>query len=104
MGVEMGRTWRWKQLAKDGWGVQTVPFFWAFVTLELVLHSLRIFSGFDAFRPPTLLALALPHLPPPIPSLIVHSMKYAQMGSLMLDDVAAAVVGVGLVVWLSSWL
>ncbi|KAJ7020277.1 hypothetical protein C8F04DRAFT_1275331 [Mycena alexandri] len=103
--------WRWRQLASSpwlaefnkGWGVQAVPFFWAFVTLELVLHSLRIFSGFDAIRPPTLVALALPHLPPPIPALYVHSMKYLQMGSLFLDDVAAVIVGIGLVIWFSTW-
>ncbi|KAJ7431512.1 hypothetical protein B0H11DRAFT_850477 [Mycena galericulata] len=112
-GAGSGVAWRWRQLAGyvvdapgggvGGWGVQVVPFFWAFVTLELVLHSLRIFSGFDAWRPPTLLALALPHLPPPIPSVIVHSMKYLQMGSLFLDDVAAVIVGIGLVIWLATW-
>ncbi|KAJ7139348.1 hypothetical protein C8R44DRAFT_847394 [Mycena epipterygia] len=101
--------WRWRQLVSGAgglagaWGVQAVPFFWAFMTLELVLHSLRIFSGFDAFRPPTLLALALPHLPPPIPSVIVHSMKYLQMGSMFLDDLAAVVVGIGLVIWFATW-
>jgi hypothetical protein len=67
----IGFSWRWRQLGggakgalgsfASGWGVQIVvspqysifffltrsqPFFWAFVTLELVLHSLRIFSGF----------------------------------------------------------
>ncbi|KAJ6569402.1 hypothetical protein B0H19DRAFT_1257055 [Mycena capillaripes] len=109
----IGFAWRWRQLiggAKgglgafaSGWGVHALPFFWAFVTLELVLHSLRIFSGFDAFRPPTLLALALPHLPPPIPSVIVHSMKYLQMGSMFLDDIAAVIVGIGLVIWLATW-
>ncbi|KAF8150366.1 hypothetical protein K438DRAFT_1624431 [Mycena galopus ATCC 62051] len=97
-----GFAWRWKQLAgakgtafASGWAVQVLPFFWAFVTLELVLHSLRIFSGFDAFRPPTLLALALPHLPPPISAVIVHGMKYMQMGSMFLDDVAGVIVGLG---------
>ncbi|KAJ7743798.1 hypothetical protein B0H16DRAFT_1560653 [Mycena metata] len=107
----LGFAWRWRQLTRapglgefaKGWGVQVVPFFWAFVTLELMLHSLRIFSGFDAFRPPTLLALALPYLPPPIPSIIVHSMKYLQMGSMFLDDVAAVIVGIGLVIWFSTW-
>ncbi|KAJ6456192.1 hypothetical protein C8R45DRAFT_1222294 [Mycena sanguinolenta] len=111
----IGFAWRWKQLTggakgqlgaafASGWGVQVLPFFWAFVTLELVLHSLRIFSGFDAFRPPTLVALALPHLPPPISSLIVHGMKYMQMGSMFLDDVAAVIVGIGLVIWLATWI
>ncbi|KAK7008158.1 hypothetical protein R3P38DRAFT_2552759 [Favolaschia claudopus] len=108
----IGFAWRWKKLAAQakgqlgaasGWGVQFIPFFWAFVTLELVLHSLRIFSGFDAFRPPTILALALPHLPPRVSSVIVHGMKYMQMGSMFMDDVAAVVVGIGLVIWLATW-
>ncbi|KAJ7356514.1 hypothetical protein DFH08DRAFT_932678 [Mycena albidolilacea] len=112
----IGFAWRWRQLAAgvrkaqlgraglaSGWGVQALPFFWAFVTLELVLHSLRIFSGFDAFRPPTLLALVLPSLPPQISAVIVHGMKYMQMGSMVLDDVAAVIVGIGLVVWLVTW-
>ncbi|KAJ7859480.1 hypothetical protein B0H14DRAFT_3107946 [Mycena olivaceomarginata] len=112
----IGFAWRWRQLAAgvrkaqlgragfaSGWGVQALPFFWAFVTLELVLHSLRIFSGFDAFRPPTLLALVLPSLPPQISAVIVHGMKYMQMGSMVLDDVAAVIVGIGLVVWLATW-
>ncbi|KAJ7102609.1 hypothetical protein B0H15DRAFT_1017717 [Mycena belliarum] len=108
-----GAAWRWRQLSAGArasiggivgaWGVQVLPFFWAFATLELALHSLRIFSGFDAFRPPMLIAIALPHLPPPIPAVIVHGMKYFQMGSLFLDDVAAVIVGVGLVVWLATW-
>ncbi|KAF7319731.1 Elongation factor [Mycena kentingensis (nom. inval.)] len=106
-----GFAWRWKRLANNdraayagspiAWGVQLVPFFWAFITLELVLHSLRIFSGFDAFRPPTLLALVMPSLPAPIPSIIVHGMKYFQMGSMMLDDIAAVVFALGLVVGIS---
>ncbi|KAJ7058812.1 hypothetical protein C8F01DRAFT_282567 [Mycena amicta] len=111
-----GLAWRWSRLLGKGndrssmagvpiaWAVQIMPFFWAFVTLELALHSLRIFSGFDAFRPPTLLALVLPSLPAPIPSIIVHGMKYFQMGSMFLDDVAAVIVGLGLVIWLATWL
>jgi hypothetical protein len=57
----------------------------------------------DAFRPPTLLALVLPSLPPQISAVIVHGMKYMQMGSMVLDDVAAVVVGIGLVIWLATW-
>ncbi|KAF7306251.1 Elongation factor [Mycena indigotica] len=57
-----GIAWRWRRLLGNGrdrggvpivWGVQVVPFFWAFVTLELGLHSLRIFSGFVGYIPST---------------------------------------------------
>ncbi|KAF9554780.1 hypothetical protein CPC08DRAFT_712650 [Agrocybe pediades] len=84
--------------------VQVVPFFWAFTTLQIVLHSMRIFSGFDSVQPPTLLALALPHLPSPLPSLIINSMKYMQMGSLFLDDLSGLVVGIGFIIYFSGWL
>lgn len=50
-----------------------------------------------------LLSLALPHLPPPLPSIILNGMKYMQIGSVFLDDVAVLLFGVGFVVWLASW-
>ncbi|KAG6840519.1 hypothetical protein C0991_006192 [Blastosporella zonata] len=108
-----GGLWRrWAELGRaNGLGdiamilrIQVLPFFWAFTTLQIVLHSVRIFSGFDAVQPPTLLAIALPHLPPPLPSTIVNGMKYLQMGSLFLDDLAGLLVGLGFIVWFSGWL
>ncbi|KAH8101549.1 hypothetical protein BXZ70DRAFT_933823 [Cristinia sonorae] len=98
---------RWAELgwkdSKDGWGVQAVPFFWAFTTLAIILHSWRIFSGLDRVQPPTLLSFALPYLPPPLPSLIVNGLKYMQIGSVFLDDVAGVLVAIGLLIWFSSW-
>lgn len=64
------------------------------------LHLIRVQ---DAVQPPTLLAFALPHLPPPLPSLIVNGLKYLQMGSLFLDDLSGLVVGLGFIVWFSGW-
>ncbi|PSS00609.1 hypothetical protein PHLCEN_2v4119 [Hermanssonia centrifuga] len=102
-----GRWRRWAELgwqnATDGLGVQFVPFFWAFTTLTIVLHSWRIFKGVDPIRPHMLVSLALPHLPPPLPSIILNVMKYLQIGSVFLDDIAALLFGVGLLVWLASW-
>ncbi|THH30390.1 hypothetical protein EUX98_g3793 [Antrodiella citrinella] len=102
-----GRWKRWAELgwknAADGWGVQTVPFFWAFTTLAIVLHSWRIFSGLDRVQTPMLLSFALPHLPPPLPSIIVNGLKYLQIGSVFLDDVAGLLVAIGLLIWFASW-
>ncbi|PPQ98967.1 hypothetical protein CVT24_003463 [Panaeolus cyanescens] len=113
-GVFTSSFWaRWADLGTGRWTaekarrlflVQAVPFFWAFTTLQIALHSLRIFSGYNAVQPPTLLALALPHLPPPIPSLIINSLKYVQMGSLFLDDLAVIVVGLGFLVYFAGWM
>ena len=56
----------------------------------------------DAVQPPALLALALPHLPPPIPSVIMNVMKYMQMGSVFLDDLAGLVVGIGFIIYFAG--
>ncbi|TFK47917.1 hypothetical protein OE88DRAFT_1664876 [Heliocybe sulcata] len=101
-----GQGWqRWADLAwrKSG-AVQAVPFFWAFTTLQLVLHSWRVFSGFDTIQPPMLLAMALPQLPKPLPAIILNGMKYMQLGGAMLDDLAALVFALGMIVWVASWL
>ena len=73
---------------------------------------MRIFSGFvsvhsmprltlierlqDSVQPPLLLSLALPHLPKPLPSIIMHGLGYMQLAGAILNDLAAAVVAVGL--------
>ncbi|KAI9437022.1 hypothetical protein H4582DRAFT_2099632 [Lactarius indigo] len=92
---------RWARLATGSvegnlWSVEAIPFFWAFVSLELGLHSIRIFSGFDAAQPPMLLSLALPYLPKPLPSVIMYGFGYMQLAGAILDDLAAAVVAIGL--------
>ncbi|PFH48214.1 hypothetical protein AMATHDRAFT_150439 [Amanita thiersii Skay4041] len=80
-----------------------VNFFWAFVTLQVVLHSIRLFSGFDALQPPTLLAIALPHLPQQLSSIVVNGLRYLKMGSMLLDDIAWLVVGLGFLVYIATW-
>ncbi|TCD60795.1 hypothetical protein EIP91_009508 [Steccherinum ochraceum] len=103
-----GRWRRWAELghksATDGWGVQTVPFFWAFTTLAIMLHSWRIFSGLDRVQPPTILSFVLPYLPPPLPSIVINGMKYLQIGGVFLDDIAGLLVAIGLLIWFASWL
>ncbi|KAL1673249.1 hypothetical protein EV122DRAFT_255293 [Schizophyllum commune] len=103
--------WPWAQLARRApevgvWeatvGVQ--PFVYAFLVLEMLLHSFRILSRTDNVRPPALLQLALPHLPPALSSTIVHGMKYLQMGGLVLDDVAFLVMGLAFLVVLAGWM
>ncbi|KAL4254480.1 GET complex subunit Get2/sif1 [Abortiporus biennis] len=99
---------RWAELGwkspTENWGVQTVPFFWAFTTLTIVLHSWRIFSGLDRVQPPTLLAFALPHLPSPLPSIILNGMKYWQIAGVFFDDIAGVLVAIGLLIWVARWI
>jgi hypothetical protein len=99
---------RWPKLTtqgslEGGWGVQVAPFFWAFLTMQVMLHSWRIFSGNNEVQAPALLAFALPHLPPPFPSLITHGLRYFRMGGAFLDDLAAVVFGIGMVILIASW-
>ncbi|KIK94686.1 hypothetical protein PAXRUDRAFT_827754 [Paxillus rubicundulus Ve08.2h10] len=109
VGTVDGAFWRrWPTLAtqgalEGGWGVQVVPFFWAFMTLQVMLHSLRIFTGHNEVQPPALLALAISHIPPPFPSLITNGLRYLRMGGAFLDDLAAVVFGMGMVIVIASW-
>jgi len=80
-----------------------VNIFWGFATLQLVLHSMRLFSGFDALQPPALLAFILPHLPPQLSTVVVSGLRYLQMGSMLLDDVAWVLVGLGFLVYIATW-
>jgi len=105
-----GGIWRrWAWLAsetggKEGvWSVQNLPFMWAFITLELILFSFRVLSGFDPIAPPTMLSFVLPMLPPQFSSLIMNGLRYLQMFGILLDDLAAALVAVGFMVVLSGW-
>ncbi|KZT68836.1 hypothetical protein DAEQUDRAFT_766033 [Daedalea quercina L-15889] len=99
---------RWAELAwkspSDGWGVQPVPFFWAFTALTLALQAWRISSRVNTPQLPTLLALALPQLPPPLPSIVMNGLSYLQIGGTFLDDVAGLLVGIGLFIWIAGWL
>ncbi|KAI0079071.1 hypothetical protein K474DRAFT_725983 [Panus rudis PR-1116 ss-1] len=115
---------RWADLSwkspVDGWGVQPVPFFYAFTTLAIVLHSWRIFSGLvssslhvhliryspriqDPVETPFLLSLALNYLPHPYPSYIRNGLKYLQIATVFLDDLSAVIVALGLLVYIASW-
>lgn len=53
-------------------------------------------------QPPLLLTLALPHLPKPFPSIIIYALRYLKLLGTLLDDLAAAVVAIGLFIAASS--
>ena len=57
----------------------------------------------NPIQPPTLLALALPHLPPQLRSLITNGLAYLRMGGMLLDDIACLIFGIGLLVWVAGW-
>lgn len=48
--------------------------------------------------------MVLPVLPPTLRSTVMNGLRYFQMFGVLLDDLAAALIGVGLFVYLSTWL
>lgn len=48
--------------------------------------------------------MAIPHLPPPIPTYIRNAFQWLQIATLLLDDVAVFIVGLGVIVNASAWL
>lgn len=62
-----------------------------------------MFAGIDQRAPPFLIQLALPYLPAPIPALITNGLRYIQMAGVIADDLAALIFGLGLIVWIGSW-
>lgn len=73
----------------------------AFVPVSPLFSPDRLFQ--DPVQPPMLLALALPHLPSPLPAIVTNGMKYLQIGGVFFDDISALIVGIGLLVWAASW-
>jgi len=101
-----GGSWdRWAALvrSKTDTGVQPVPIFYAFMTLEIILHSMRILVEPPPQPPSGLIGMAISFLPPPIPGIISTSSKYLAMLGAVLDDLSVLLFGVGLVVWYAGW-
>jgi hypothetical protein len=48
--------------------------------------------------------MAIPHLPPPIPTYTRNVFQWIQVATLLLDDAAVFIVGLGVVVYASAWL
>ena len=83
------------------------------------MHSTRLFTGLvgllhpvrppaepfaqEKTRLPALLGMAMPVLPPHIASIVVNGYKYIGLFSMLLDDVAAIVFGIGLFVYFATW-
>ncbi|KAK0451116.1 hypothetical protein EV421DRAFT_2032057 [Armillaria borealis] len=94
---------RWAELGTEKGRIQLVPFFWALTTVQIALHSTRIFVGTDPAPLPFLLNMAVPFLPPQLSSTIVYGWKYLSLFSMLLDDLAGLIVGLGFIVLLASW-
>lgn len=93
---------RWSSLGKaksDVGGIQAVPIFAAFTTLQIVLHSIRIYNEPSPRPPAGILGMVISNLPPPLPNVIQTGLKYLQMGGAVMDDLSVLVFAVGVIVW-----
>ncbi|KIO31176.1 hypothetical protein M407DRAFT_241884 [Tulasnella calospora MUT 4182] len=93
---------RWSSLANaksDVGGIQAVPIFAAFTTLQIVLHSIRIYNEPPPQPPSGILGMVISNLPPPFPNAIQTGLKYLQMGGAVMDDLSVLVFAVGVIVW-----
>lgn len=52
---------------------------------------------------PTLLSMASPFLPPHISFIVINAWKYVGLILMLLNDVAAVLVGIGFLTWLATW-
>jgi len=105
-GSETSLWQRWAELGAEMDGItfhQSQPFMWAFTTLELVLFSFRVFSGFDPIAQPTILTAILPMLPPQLSSISLNGLRYLQIFGTLLDDLAAVLIAIGFVVFVCGW-
>ncbi|KAM6497810.1 hypothetical protein JOM56_005758 [Amanita muscaria] len=101
------RFWeRWTELARRPPQIMQEPFgvnfFWAFTTLQIVLHSTRLLSGIDDLQPSTFLSLVLSQLPQRISTVVLSILRYMQLGAMFLDDVACLVVALGFLVYIAT--
>ncbi|KAH7104796.1 hypothetical protein BKA62DRAFT_693446 [Auriculariales sp. MPI-PUGE-AT-0066] len=95
--------WRNLSTKPDEQEVAVLPtsFFWIFLTMQIMLHSLRIFSRHDAALP-GLLSMVLPFAPPQLQTIVINGARYYAMLGMLLDDLAVLIFTLGVVVWLNS--
>jgi GET complex subunit GET2 len=78
------------------------PILWAFISLQLAVHSLQLFYNGRPSPLPMLVSMVVPHLPPPFPALVTNGFHYVRMTQVLLDDLAVFVVTVGFIIWAAS--
>lgn len=98
---QRARAWGDLNQRRDNREVLMLPtmFFWTFLALLIGQHAFRILDDNEPVALPTLVSFALPHLPSPLPAIIVNGARYYNLLSLVLDDIAVLVFALGVVIW-----
>ena len=80
------------------------PFFYFFVTAELLLQSSRLVLSQRLATPQLgMLGLALPYLPPQVKVLVHTGLKYWALLATLLDDLAVLLLFIGLLIAVADW-
>ncbi|KAG8936902.1 hypothetical protein FRC03_008608 [Tulasnella sp. 419] len=104
--IPQSRWSRWSDLRwskGNEWSVQAAPLFYAFTTIQVILHSVRIYSEPPPLPPSGILGLALMNLPPPIPTILSTARKYLSMGGAVMDDLSVLLFAIGFLIWGAGW-
>ncbi|CAD6588564.1 MAG: hypothetical protein TREMPRED_005098 [Tremellales sp. Tagirdzhanova-0007] len=100
-----GRRGMWRAMKQDlSGGVQALPVFWAFTTLELILQTTRFFILNSPPPPHSLISTFLPVLPPAIARPLVTGSRYLTIIAQTYKDGCMLVFGLGMVAVLAEWL
>ncbi|OCF41563.1 hypothetical protein I317_04575 [Kwoniella heveanensis CBS 569] len=107
-GIDQGWSGRWAGHLGDKWvrlsGIEAIPVFWAFTTLELILQTTR-FMIFKSPPPPhSLIQTFLPILPPKISGPLVTGSRYLNLLLQFYKDGALFVFVVGISTVVAGWL
>ena len=80
------------------------PFFYFFITAELLLQSSRLVLSQRLATPQLgMLGLALPYLPPQVKVLVHTGLKYWALLATLLDDLAVLLLFIGLLIAVADW-
>ena len=71
--------------------------------LHTLLYDELLMALQDTLQPPALVTLVLPHLPPQLSTTVVSGLRYLQMGSMLLDDIAWVLLILGFLVYIATW-
>jgi hypothetical protein len=79
------------------------PIFRLCMLLYTLLYDELLMALQDTLQPPALVTLVLPHLPPQLSTTVVSGLRYLQMGSMLLDDIAWVLLILGFLVYIATW-
>ncbi|ORX33504.1 hypothetical protein BD324DRAFT_684210 [Kockovaella imperatae] len=84
-------------------GVEVLPLFWAFTTVQLILHTTRIMILKSPPPPHSLISTFLPLMPPAISRPLITGSRYVSLLSQLYKDGALLIFIIGMTTVLGQW-